>query len=175
MNNTIKLPLFLGATCLIAAGLLSAVVAITDPIIEAQKIEKENAAYQALYEGEEISTEAITFEGANENIIDIKKVTHNSKISAVYKMKSTSSYETLTFLVGISFDSKTVDSYACVDTSTASLGYGNFKKDDKVSSLYDGYDGNGTPIIAGTTVTSKAVKASMDIALKDFNARNWEE
>ena len=40
MNKFIKLPLFLGLTCLIAGGLLAGVVYLTDGPIEEAKIKK---------------------------------------------------------------------------------------------------------------------------------------
>ena len=173
MNNFVRLPLFLGATCLIAAGLLSGVVAITDPVISDNLVAKANKVYENLYEDQTINSTELVAENVNDSIAEVIKVVHNNQQSAVYKLKSKSSYETLTFYAGISFETKTIDAYYLFDKSTASLGYDNFKKNDSISSLYSGYDGTTSVIVSGTTITSKAVKVAMDAALLDFNSRNW--
>ena len=173
MENFVKLPLFLGATCLIAAGLLSGVVAITDPVISDNLVAKANKVYENLYEDQKIGATELIAENVNDSIVEVIKVEHSDKVSAVYKLKSKSSYETLTFYAGISLETKTVDAYYLFDKSTASLGYDNFKKNESIASKYNGYDGTSSVIVSGTTITSKAVKVAIDAALTDFNSRTW--
>lgn len=179
MNKFIKLPLFLGATCLVAAGLLAGVVALTDPVIEQAKTEKLSKAYQNMYSGQTV-TVLQTFtpdEGTIEatGIQDIARVEHNTDVSVVYKMKSDSSYEKMLFFVGISTATDAVDSYYYLESTENSLGTGNFKNSDTVTEKYEGYTGDTTVIFSGTTVTSKAVKTAIDTALNDYRNRVWED
>lgn len=175
MNKFVKLPLFLSLTCLVAGGLLSGVVAITDPVIEAAKTEKLSKAFKEMYKDDTATvTKTITMtaeESEATGIQNINEVSHSGKESIVYLTKSKSAYEQMTFYVGISKESNTVDSYYCLEANTTSLGYGNFSNNDAVNDLYNGYDGSTTEIISGTTVTSKAVKVAIDNALEDYNSR----
>lgn len=179
MNNTIKIPLFLITTCFISATLLSSVVMLTDPIIEKAKLDKIAKAYELLYEDEKVEivkTIILDKEFINQtNIQEINRIKHDEKMSVVYKLKSESSYETMFFLIGIDETKAVVDSYCFLESNKASYGSSNFKNNEEVINIYKDYNGINTPILSGTTITSKAVKTIIDRALEDFKQRNWEE
>ena len=159
MNKFIKLPLFLGLTCLIAGGLLAGVVYLTDGPIEEAKIKKLQEGYRNMYNVDEVETTDIELgDAANKTLLGLTVVKHNDTKSAVYKLSSTSGYETMTFYLGISFDTNTVDGYYNLDTSSQSLGY----------------DGKGSFVVSGVTYTSNAVKEAISVAFNDYNARTWE-
>lgn len=181
MNNFIKLPLFLGATCLIASGLLAVTVGCTDPIIEQHKLDRLAKAYENMYSGEAVEV-LDSFELTDEfmeanKIYGLTRVKHGEATSAVYQVQSESSYEIMQFYVGISFEDSSVDGYYLLESNKASLGQGHFKNKDEVMGVLNDYNGGATqnPIISGVTFTSKAVKAAVDSALNDFKTRNWEE
>ena len=170
--KSIKLPLFLGLTCLIAGGLLTAVYMVTNPIISQREQDNLSAAFKTMYSDETATvTNTITIEDENASFTEINEVTHANGQSVVYLANSTSSYERMTFYVGISRETNTVDGYYYLTTSTSSLGYGNFSNSDTVSDLYQGYDGTSEIIISGTSVTSRAVKASIDNCINDYKIR----
>ena len=170
--KSIKLPLFLGLTCLIAGGLLTAVYMVTNPIISQREQDNLSAAFKTMYSDETATvTNTITIEDENASFTEINEVTHANGQSVVYLANSTSSYERMTFYVGISRETNTVDGYYYLTTSTSSLGYGNFSNSDTVSDLYQGYDGTSEVIISGTSVTSRAVKASIDNCINDYKIR----
>lgn len=181
MNKFVKLPLFLGVTCLVAGGLLAGVVALTDPVIESARLERLSKAFRVMYDDESALSTAqaeLSKEFINENqILSINKVKHSGLTSYVYQCKSKSAYEEMQFYVGIDYSEKAVDSFYMLETSEHSLGYGNFSDNDSVTELYSGYQGKEDKIIANTTVTSKAVKAAVDRAYADFQTRSatWGE
>lgn len=172
MNKLVKMPLFLGVTCLVCGGLLAGIVALTDPVIEKNEQERLSAAFRTMYDDESaLVTKTIVINEEGNPISEINDVTHTGGESAVYKVTSSSSYERMTFYVGISRENNTVDAYYSLSTSTSSLGYGNFQNSDNISNLYQGYDGNGTIIVTGTSVTSRAVKVAVDACLDDYAVR----
>lgn len=175
MNKFIKMPLFLGVTCLVAGGMLAGVSALTDPVIAAAKLEREAKAYIVMYNDENVKLhDQITVDSATAEatgIQTISKVEHKDGISIVYKMKSKSKYETLLFNVGIDQDAGAVDSYCFLEkvNSTSDLGTNVFNQDDKVNELYQGYTGGDKLIFSGVTFTSDGVRAAINNALADFN------
>jgi len=175
MNKFIKMPLFLGVTCLVAGGMLAGVSALTDPIIKAAKLEREAQAFIVMYNDENVKlSDQITVDSATSEatgIQTISKVEHKDGISIVYKMKSKSKYETLLFNVGISQEAGAVDNYYFLEkvNSTSDLGTNVFSQNDVVNDLYKGYAGGGYGIVSGVSVTSNGVGAAIDNALKDFN------
>ena len=80
----------------------------------------------------------------------------------------------MTFYLGISFDTNTVDGYYNLDTSSQYLGYYHYKDNKDISNRLDGYDGKGTFVVSGVTYTSNAVKEAISVAFNDYNARTWE-
>lgn len=177
MNKFLKLSLFLSATCLIASSLLAATVALTDPIIAKHKEEVLAKAYENLYPDQKVSivkNYEVSEKQEEKNILEITKVNHDQVDSMVYKVRSVSSYEKLTFFVGIDMKTSKVDSYYFIESSASSLGFGNFKESEVISSKYEGYDGSSSVIVTGTTVTSKAVKVAVDTAISDFKAGKWD-
>lgn len=180
MNKFVKLPLFLGLTCLVFGGMLAGVVALTEPVIQKAKEEKLNAVYKNLYNDESATKvkEIKLADGHSEKILELVTVNHSDEISAVYKLKSKSTYEQMIFYVGISTSSKVVDGYYSLETNTTSLGYNQFKNNESVSELMSGYDGSGDLVIAGVTYTSKGVTEAIKEAFNDFNKRpstDWGE
>ena len=175
MNKFIKLPLFLGLTCLIGGGLLAGVVYLTDGPIEEAKIKKLQEGYRNMYNVDEVETTDVELgDAANKTLLGLTIVKHNDTKSAVYKLSSTSGYETMTFYLGISFDTNTVDGYYNLDTSSQSLGYSHYKDNKDISNRLDGYDGKGSFVVSGVTYTSNAVKEAISVAFNDYNARTWE-
>lgn len=181
MNKFIKLPLFLGLTCLVAGGLLAGVVALTDPVIESAKLERLSKAFRVMYDDESALSTAqaeLSKEFIDDNkILSINKVTHSGVLSYVYQCKSKSAYEEMQFYVGIDYAKKEVDSFYALESNENSLGYGNFSNNDSVTELYSGYQGKGDKIIANTTITSKAVQEAINRAYADFLTRSaqWGE
>lgn len=180
MNKFIKLPLFLGITCLVAGGLLAGTVAITTPIIEQARLDRLAKAFKKMYKDETASTVGVLDEEdlgsefvTEKGILSITKVSHKDKSSIVYQCKSKSAWETLTFYVGFDEGKQVVDGYYCLETSTQSKGYGNFKNNSTVIGKYKDYDGTGSVILTGTTVTSKAVQKAVDTALDDLKTRDF--
>ena len=80
----------------------------------------------------------------------------------------------MTFYLGISFDTNTVDGYYNLDTTSQSLGYSHYKDNKEISNKLNGYSGNGNFVVAGVTYTSNAVKEAINVAFTDYNARTWE-
>lgn len=177
MNKFVKLPLFLCATCLVAGGLLAGVVALTNPIIEKQKAEKLAAAYKNMYNVDTVTVENIELGEVDESIKGLAVVNHNNKSSAVYKLTSSSAYEKMTFYLGISFTTNTVDGYYCLDTNTQSIGYDQYKNSDKITTGMKGYDGTGELVVTGVTAkyTTDGVQAAVKKAFADYNSRTWGE
>ncbi len=178
MNKFVKLPLFLGITCLVCGGLLAGVVFLTEGTIQKAAEAKLAEGYRNMYNTDSVEVKNIELESTvDESIKGLAVVTHSSKQSAVYKLTSTSPYEKMTFYVGISFDNNRVDGYYSIDTNTQSIGYDQYKKNDKISSGMKGYDGSGDLVIAGVTAkyTTSGVQASIKKAFDDYNAREWGE
>ena len=181
MNKFIKMPLFLGVTCLVAGGMLAGVSALTDPIIKAAKLEREAQAFIIMYNDENVKlSDQITVDSATSEatgIQTISKVEHKDGISIVYKMKSKSRYETLLFNVGIDQEAGAVDNYYFLEkvNSTSDLGTNVFNQNDKVNELFTGYTGGDRLIFSGVSFTSDGVRAAIDNALADFNAnrKGW--
>jgi len=182
MNKFVKLPLFLGLTCLVFGGMLAGVVALTEPVIQAAKEAKLNAVYKNLY-NDESATKVKEIElaaGHSEKILELVTVNHSDEVSAVYKLKSKSTYEQMIFYVGISTSSNVVDGYYLLESNTPSIGYDQYKNNDTISEGMSGYDGNGDLVIAGVTAkyTTSGVAEALKEAFKDFNKRpstDWGE
>ena len=90
--KSIKLPLFLGLTCLIAGGLLTAVYMVTNPIISQREQDNLSQAFKTMYSDETATvTNTITIEDENASFTEINEVTHANGQSVVYLANSTSS------------------------------------------------------------------------------------
>lgn len=177
MNKFVKLPLFLSIISLLAGGMLSSVFALTDSIINEINANKKAEAYNNMYYSNNVKFVSKQVDFKNKNgLVSAVLVDHNGLVSAVYECSSSSSYESMTFYVGFDMESKVVDGYYSLSTSSSSVGYGDYFKDEKtVMEKYQDYDGSQNVIFSGVTYTSNAVKKCIDSALDDLKQRKWEE
>lgn len=168
-NNMIKYPLILGTIALVAGLLLAFVYNITAPIIEENKVKRENAIVIELFGDDakiEDFSETLTDTETSLGIYSVLKVTDNGKKYYVYKVTFADSYDgdqssyvlTLTSaakihdLTFISYGDNYASGYASDEYSEDVKGKGSLSINvDKV---------------AGATATGKSFVSSVNAAIK---------
>ncbi len=175
MNKFIKLPLFLGSTCLVFCAALASVVYICEPVIAKNEEKKEKEAYLKLYE--DVDEDDI-FNLQDSSKSDKKELIQNSKISKiaavehgdisyVYTIKTKDPQSgPVTFMLGISSTSNKVDAYSMVSNNNA--GYAKYY--DNNSTVLEDILEDGKVTSAGATKTQNAVQEAIDACLSNYES-----
>lgn len=163
MKKIITLVLFLGIVSACSGLILGYVNSITEPIIQEAAIKAEKANLEIMYPGSE-------FKSVGENLVD------GTTILGIYEAEGKGyifklwgkGYDAggITILAGFDYDGKITNVVALEQKETSGFGSKVF---DKLNDLYVGKAlDEDVDMLAGASVTSKAMKSMFDAAKEAF-------
>lgn len=178
-NEVLKYGLILFIITAVCTGIVSAIYTVTSPIIETQKIEKDNTARQ------EILSSAKSFEKIEkdfgENIVEVYKGIDSDNKIVGYTIKAISKGYggDIEITTGITSDSKI--SGVTIGSMSETPGLGAKAKDEAFIGQYTDKEAKELSVvknsaskdsdivaIAGATITSKAVTTAVNESIKLF-------
>lgn len=171
MKNTyIKFPLILALFGVISTLLLAVVYQITAPIIERNANAAEYAALEELFDGGDISTSTISFDGY-EAITKIYEIREGGTLTAyAYKAEGKGySGATNIYLIGISVDGDFV-AFDALDLAGQTEGIGTRIGTDEFSDQFvDQAISTAITPLGGATRTSEGAITAISAAVSHFN------
>jgi len=166
MKKNFKIAIILSLVCAVCAALIAFVNMITRDSIEQNKIDKQNAALNELYEGATFNEVSIS----DNNITKLFEVYNKETlIGYIYNVEGKNSYGSIEIMIGINVDKKIKDIVVFNNTQS----YKQIVNDHIESNYAPGIteeEVNSIDVYCGATKGAKLTKELVQIAFDHFDS-----